>query len=105
MVKKQVFIVTIALLLAVILVQEILLNHEILLVENPVTTSENAVIIAKAALLQKYGERAIYGKSFDAFIDASNPEYWQVSELNMLGYPPHVLVRRSDGKAILHWED
>ena len=73
---------------------------------HEVTTAENAIIIAKAAILQAYGEEELQKVSdnLNAFIDYTQPNYWHVAEINTLGHPPSVFVRVSDGKVILKWK-
>ena len=105
MIKKKDFMITVAVLSIIIITLFAICVVPHLLGGCEVTTPENAIILAKAALLRKYGEAEIQ-KEFDAVIFGDQPEYWYVSEkVSSFGYPPHVLIRRSDGKAIVKWKD
>lgn len=105
MIKNSVFVITAVIMFVIIVVQAVILinppigGHE-------VTAPENAIIIAKAALLQKYGEEELQKvqNGFAARISIDYPAYWVVQvDKAMLGYPPRIYVRQSDGKAIVRW--
>ena len=105
MIKKKVFVLTVAVLSIIIITQTTIIAVPHLRVGCEVTTQENAILLAKAALLRKHGESAIKIE-FRAVIFGDQPGYWHVTEnVNSLGYSPHVLIRRSDGKAIVRWKD
>ena len=103
MIIKRVFVITVFVLLAVIVAQAVIIAKPTVIGRHEVTTSENAVLLAKAAIMQKYGEAEILQKEFVASIDGSNTRYWYVGEVNVFDNSPHVLIRRSDGKVILKW--
>jgi len=103
-IKKKVFIVVVSALSAVVIIQSLIIIRPF--GRREVTTSEAAILIARAELVRKYGEEEIDGMEFDAFIDASNRRYWQIGALpGSFGYPPRVYVRVSDGKAVEIWRD
>ena len=104
MVSKRIFIASSLFLLIIIAILALVIirpfnRHEI-------RTSESAITLAKAALIRKYGETEFLEMSFIAVIHSDRPQYWYVSEHDptRLGYWPYVLVRRSNGKAILRWK-
>ena len=106
MVKKKVFTITVILaLLVVIAVQAVIIAKTSIIGRHEITTAENAIILAKAAILQAYGETEIQ-IVFDAMLSYDHPGYWYVDEYSTdrLGQWPHVLVRVSDGKVILKWK-
>ena len=106
MVKKKVLIITVLVaLLVIIAVQTVIIIKPSIIGRHEVTTAENAIILAKAALLQKYGEAEIQIE-FNALRFYDNPGYWCVNEYSTvrLGRWPYVLVRVSDGKVILKWK-
>lgn len=105
MVRKRVFVITVIALVIIIGVQTLIIVDPAIIGKHKVTTPENAIIIAKAALLKKYGEKEISQIEFDAVIFGDQPSYWNVSaNTDTLGFAPHVLVRRSDGKVMLRWD-
>ena len=107
MIKKEYFITTITVLIVIIVMQFIIIIINIRpFYGNEVTTPENAILIAKAALLLTYGESEIDNVEFHADRFGSRPNYWDVIALPMgFGNQPHVLVRVSDGKVKMRWTD
>ena len=105
MIKKKVFIIFVLALLVVIAVQTIVIIKPGIIGRHEVTTAENALIIAKAAILQEYGEAELQKVSdnLGAFIDYTHQNYWCVAERDVLDYAPSVFIRISDGKVILKW--
>ena len=94
--------IVLALLFAVVVLIVIAISP---LWKNEVTTPDNAILIAKAEILRRYGEQEIEGYEFEAFRSESNPNYWYVFRLPVpLGDAPHVIVRYSDGKAKMRWK-
>ena len=106
MIKKKVFIITVLALLVIIAAQTVIIMKPSIIGRHEVTTAENAIIIAKAAILQKYGEAELQRVSDNllAYRHYEQPNYWLVSERNTYDDSPHILVRRSDGKVILKWK-
>ena len=107
MIKKKDFFLIVSVLLIIIITQTIIIINPRTSGYNEVTIPENAITIAKAALLEKYGEAEVYGMEFVALKSWDSPNYWHVTEDDpyRLGIGPHVLVRMSDGKAILRWKE
>ena len=105
MIKKKVFIIIVAALSAVVVIQSLIIfrpfgkQHE-------VTDPENAILIAKAELIRRYGEAEIRGKEFIVFVDQDHPNQLYVTEnIAIFDYSEHVYVRRSDGRAVVIWRD
>jgi hypothetical protein len=110
MTKKKIFIILAAVLFAVaVLSIAITMSHMFFRPygRQEVLTPEHAVQIARAAIIQRYGEAEIEDMEFWAS-DSWWP-YWRVSEGSeadlrlSLGYPPVVYVRRYGGMVILLW--
>ena len=111
MTKKKVFIILAVLLFVATLSLIISISRIIFrpLGRQEVQYAEHAIQIARAAIMQRYGEAEIEGMEFWTF-DFGGP-YWRVSEGSKydarfrLGYWPVVYVRRADGMVILLWRD
>ena len=102
MVKRKILILLIAALSTVSIFQAIIIIRPFN--RHAVSTPENAIIIAKAELLRRYGEAEIDGLEFDAVRFGEQPDYWNVIALPpLLSSQPHVLVRVSDGKVVMRW--
>ena len=77
MIKKRVFIITVLVLSVIIGAQTVIIIKPTILDGQEVTDPENAIIIAKAALLQKYGEAELskVKNEFHAVIFGEQPAY------------------------------
>jgi hypothetical protein len=99
--KKFILVFVITALAVALLTQTVVIIISNMSYNNEITDPYNAIIIAKAALLQRYGEAEIEQKGFDALIISDDPDHWFVSEVvenPKYDFSPHVLVRRPDGK-------
>ena len=106
--KKFILVFVITALAVALLTQTVVIIISNMSYNNEITNPYNAIIIAKAALLQRYGEAEIEQKGFNALIMSDNPDHWfvfEVVENPKYDFSPHVLVRRSDGKVTLRWEN
>ena len=104
MTRQKALAVTVLALLVIIAIQTLIIIKPEIIGRHEITTQESAIIIAKAAIIRRYGEKELQGVELVAFIhEKENPYYWHVTEGKYLGYPPHVLVRCSDGKVKLRW--
>jgi len=104
-VEKKKVIIIILLLSAIVLIQALIIIKPF--GRREVTTPEEAVLLAKAELVRRYGMEEISGKEFRAIISG---RYWRITQdlgqnQFQLGYPPQVYVRVSDGRAISLWRD
>jgi len=105
MIDKKVFIITVVVLSVVILLQAVIIVTPRFLMQE-VTTPEAAILIAKAAIVRRYGEEEIREKEFDAVIFGTQTNYWNVATLpSHFDNQPYVLVRISDGKVIMRWKN
>ena len=107
--KKKIIIIVAVLLFALVLSVAIPISRMFFrpLGRQEVLTPEHAIQIAKAAIIQRYGEAEIEGMEFWA-CDLLWPYWWveEGSKYNLrgsFGYPPRVFVRKSDGMAVLLW--
>ena len=114
MIKKKVFIATVAILSAVVIVQTLIITRPFAR-RHEVLTAEDAILIAQADLVRRYGSEEISEREFTAW---KSGRFWNVLEVvevlevddvefhrTMLGYPPRVFVRISNGRTILAWSD
>jgi len=105
MINKKVFVITVIILSVVIILQTVIIVTPRFVMQK-VTTPEAAILIAKAAIVRRYGEEEIYEKEFYAVIEGTRPNYWYVLALPPhLDNQPHVLVRKSDGKVLMRWKN
>jgi len=115
-VKRSVFITVVSAMSAMIVIQALIVirpfsrRHE-------VTSPENAVLIAKAELIRRYGEEEVTGLELHAHLYGSPLSrrliYWSVTKIppgsddnlprTYYDYPPRVYVRQSNGRAISLW--
>ena len=104
MIRQKALAITALALLVIIAIQTLIIIRPEIVGSHEVTTEESAIIIAKAAIIKRYGEKELQGVELEAFIhEKENPYYWRVST-RIMGYGPHILVRVSDGKVILRWK-
>ena len=108
MTKKKIIIIVTVLLFALVLSIAIPISRMFFrpLGRQEVLDAEHAIEIARAAIIQRYGEAEIEDMEFRAS-DSWWP-YWHVSESKegaMMGYWPAVYVRRTDGMVIMLWRD
>jgi len=109
MIKRKSLLIALAI---ICIVQTVIIVKPHLLFGKPVTSAESAIIIAKAALLRKYGEGEFLHKKFVAWGFAESeekPVTWHVYENteafgNTLGELPHVRVSGRDGKVTIKWK-
>ena len=102
MVKKKVFIATVAIQSAVVIVQTLIITRPFAR-RHEVLTAEDAILIAQAELVRRYGRGEILGKEF---VVLESGRHWTVIEdVLMHGHQPRVDVRKSDGRAIVLWRD
>jgi len=114
MIKKKVFIVVVAALLAIVVIQALIILRPFE-GRHSVMTEEDAILIAKAELVRRYGAGEIRGMEFVA---CEGDRFWHVYEVvgiieingiriprMQLGYPRRVDVRISDGRAFSLWSD
>ena len=104
MISKKKYILSITTLSIIIILQAIVITKPF--TKNVVSSRENAIIIAKAELIRRYGEAVIDGVEFEAYRFIEIPNYWYVFILPpQFSSQPHVLVRESDGKVKMRWTD
>ena len=113
MTKKKVFIILASVLLTVAVLSVAIPISRMFFRpygRQEVPDAEHAIQIARAAIIQRYGEAEIEGMKF--FASDSHLRYWSVREdcrqngfMLSMGYPPIVYVRRSDGMVILLWRN
>ena len=107
--KEGTVLVERKILLSLVIALSIVSTFQAIIIARPfnkhvVSTPENAITIAKAELLRRYGEAEIDGLEFDAVRFGERPDYWNVIALPpLLSSQPHVLVRVSDGKVVMRW--
>ena len=103
MAKKRLFIVTVSVMSAIVLLQLVIIIS--LFSGHAITTPENAMIVAKDALLRKYGELETQTELI-ASINSDFPNHWYVTVHNADDYEAelYVLVKKTNGKATLHWK-
>lgn len=114
MITKKVFLVVIATMLTIIVIQALIIVSPFSTLYG-VTTEEDAILIARAELLRRYGPGEIEGTEFTAW---RSGRFWRVLEAvyifeidgvefrrTQVGYPPCVFVRASNGRAIVLWSD
>ena len=100
---KKSFYVVVLIMSVVIIIQSIIIAYPFK--THPVTTPESAIIIAKAELIRRYGETVVTDVEFIASKIGYYPNNWFVTEVPLwLGDGPFVLVRMSDGKVKMRWE-
>ena len=101
--SKRIFVLSISLLSVIIVIQSIILIKPFN--RKAVRTPDTAILLAKAALVRRYGEAEFKEMEFDAVVFGTKPNYWYICEYdpNVYGYAPHVLVRMSDGKVRMRW--
>ena len=109
--KKKIIIIVAVLLFALVLSVAIPISRMSFRPygRQEVLTPEHAIQIAKAAIIQRYGEAEIEGMEFRATdMTDFNLPYWEVIEDKegaMMGYWPVVYVRRTDGMVFLLWRN
>ena len=102
--KVKAPVISLLLLSAAIVIQQIVIYNSNVIGQQ-ISTPESSIIVAKASLLRKYGEKEIQIE-FDA--NETHSDYWEVmeySEGEVLGYPPCILVRKSDGRVVDLWRN
>ena len=75
MIKKEIFILTVAALSVIVITQMLIIIRPFN--RREVISSEDAILIAKAELVRRYGREEILGKEFCA--DRSG-KYWYVKK-------------------------
>ena len=106
MTRQKALVITALALVVIIAIQTLIIIKPEIIGRHEVTTAENAIILAKAALLQKYGEAELekVSDNLRASIDYTYQNYWCIAERDVLDNAPSVFVRISDGKVILKWK-
>ena len=79
MAKKRLFILTVSVMSAIVLLQLVIITS--LFSGHAITTPENAILLAKDALLRKYGEMEIQTELI-ASIHSDFPNHWYVTDHN-----------------------
>ena len=103
MITKKQFKFTIIPLLLIIFIQTLIINRPF--IKHPVTTPENAIIIAKAELIRRYGEAEVLNLEFKAVRLGDFPNNWYIIALPLrLDDQPYILVRIADGRVKMRWK-
>ena len=102
--RKKIYVIVLVFFVMLNIAQFIFNNINLLFYRNEVVSREGAVLIAKAALIQRYGEG--YYNEFELVYYATlieNDNIWLVNCLPKeprFGRSPYVFIRKLDGKVL-----